>query len=116
MVNQALYENLKDVARQRQLISYSVAGSIVGLDMKKPPDRVTIARFLKEICEYEVDLNRPMLSAIVVRKDSKRPGPGFYKLARALGKLLDEEPSHDQDFLKSEQEQVYKSWRSSALN
>ncbi len=116
MVNQALYEKLKDVARQKQLISYSEAGSIVGLNMNRPPDRVILASLLNEICEYEVDLNRPMLAAIVVRKNSKWPSQGFYKLARQLGKLHSEEPPHEQDFLKSEQEQVYKSWWSSALS
>ncbi len=115
MVNQALYENLKDVARQRQLISYSAAGSIVGLNMNRPPDRVILASFLNEICEYEVDLNRPMLSAIVVRKNSKWPSQGFYKLARELGKLHSAEPPREQAFLKSEQERVHEYW-SSALS
>ena len=109
-MNQALYEKLQNVARQRQLISYSEAGSIVGLNMKRPPDRVILANLLNEICAYEVELKRPMLAAIVVRKNSKRPGPGFYKLARELGKLQSEEPSNEQNFLKSEQEQVYKNW------
>ena len=110
MMNQALYEKLKDVARQKQLISYSEAGSIVGLNMNRPPDRAQIGSLLKEICEHEVSRHWPMLSAIVVRKNSKRPGPGFYKLARELGKLQSEEPSNEQNFLKSEQEQVYKNW------
>ena len=112
MMNQALYEKLQNVARQKQLISYSEAGSIVGLNMNRPPDRVILAGLLNEICEYEVDLNRPMLAAIVVRKNSKWPSQGFYKLARELGKLHSEEPPREQAFLISEQERVHEYWSS----
>jgi len=37
------------------------------------------------ISHFEVKNKRPMLSAIVVRKDSKRPGKGFFEWAEELG-------------------------------
>ena len=51
-----------------------------------------------------------MLSAIVVRTDTKQPGPGFPKLARELGKLESSFLDDEKSFWKHEIEKVYKCW------
>ena len=62
---------------------------------------------LGEISEDEFEKGRPMLSAIAV--DVKGiAGPGFYKLARDLGKLTDQS---DEDFWESEKKAVYDTWK-----
>jgi hypothetical protein len=51
---------------------------------------------------------KPMLSALVVNQDTKIPGPGFFELAVALGKLP--AGASDQDkkaFWQKELEAVY---------
>ena len=63
---------------------------------------------LGEIVEDEVNAGRPMLSAVAVGVNGK-PGPGFYTLARQLGKLSDADD--EQAFWKTERESVYEAWK-----
>jgi len=44
----------------------------------------TVGRLLGEISEDEHDAGHPLLSAIVVDKNSSLAGPGFFKLVRDL--------------------------------
>lgn len=46
-----------------------------------------MGRALAHICTYEHGLGRPMITALVVRQETQRPGEGFAQLARELGRL-----------------------------
>lgn len=50
----------------------------------RPPFR-TLYSMLGHISMYEVEHGRPMLSALVVTKETGLPGEGFAKLAKHLG-------------------------------
>jgi hypothetical protein len=67
-----------------------------------------IGQILAEVSSYEDAHGRPMLSALVVRKYSRRPGKGFAKLARSLGKQII--PGQEMDFWRNEVERVITFW------
>ncbi len=85
-----IYEELINVARSQDLISYNDLNKelALGLDFEMPPDRDLIGRWLDEISKHEVEAERHMLSAVVGHKEGGRvidPGVGFYRCARTLG-------------------------------
>ena len=59
------------------------------------------------ISRAENHAGRGMLSAVVIRKDSKKPGTGFFQLARALNR----EYHHEREFWKGELAKVHDAWR-----
>ena len=67
---------------------------------------------LGEISEAENAAGRGMLSVLVVRQDGdKRPGPGFFKLARKLCR----DTSDKEAFWVKELRKVYCAWSSTGL-
>lgn len=65
-------------------IAYSEVDHIMGLDVNLPDDRKQFSRVLAKMGAIEVRARRPFLPAVVVRKDTCRPGRGFPKQVRAL--------------------------------
>ena len=95
-------------AQQRKVVYYSEVGEAVNLSMGNPHQRAELGRILSEISSEEHDNGRPLLAAIVVHKDNKKPGEGFFKLARNIGK---QKPDEDNDtFCKIEKERVFDEW------
>ncbi|MDO8491332.1 MAG: hypothetical protein Q7T04_04890 [Dehalococcoidia bacterium] len=80
---------LIQIARRRRLTNYTDAGAVVGLEMASEVGRIQIAQILDEINAQELSRGAPMLSALVIYQDRKRPGPGFFTCAKGLGKLRD---------------------------
>ena len=104
-----IYEKLKEVARSQGIIYYSDIAPMAGLNMDLPSDRYAIGVILDEINRREHAQGRPMLSAVVVHKDSLKPGQGFFTLARSLGKLV----GNDEDsFYIRELRKVHDYWAS----
>jgi len=87
MLHRAIYEQLKRVAKRQQMTTYSDIAPLAGLDMDSPADREEMRKILGKISTYEHQSGRPMLTAVVVRKDNNIPGEGFFELARHLGLL-----------------------------
>jgi hypothetical protein len=92
-MHEDIYERLKEVAREGETITYDEIAPLADLDMRQPADRFETSRILTEICLSEHEEGRPMLCAVAVRRDTGRPGQGFFKLAR----LLDIYPDHEAD-------------------
>jgi hypothetical protein len=67
-----------------------------------------IGKILAEVSSYEHAHGRPMLSALVVRKHSRRPGKGFGELARYLGEQI--VPGQEMDFWRNEVMSVIACW------
>ena len=63
---------------------------------------------ISEISEDEVLAGRPMLSALAVNVKGD-PGPGFFGLARELGRL--DQNGDKSAFWKAERDDAYKAWR-----
>lgn len=86
-----IQEKLIQIARRKGLTYYTEAGSWVDLDMSTDVGRILIAQILDEINKDEVSQGHPMLSSLVTYKDIGRPGSGFFKCARGLGRLTDDD-------------------------
>lgn len=82
-----LYDELVRRAKGRGPLCYSEAAKYVGLSMDKIEDRNELSRLLGEIADHEHENGRPMLTALVVLKNSNTPSKGFYKKAKELGRF-----------------------------
>ena len=101
-------EHLKGFARKEGVTYYSDVAPLAGLDMSLPNDRHEIGRILDALNQEEIGAGRPLLSAVVVHKDSLKPGQGFFKLARTLGRF----DGHDEDvYYIAELRKVHDYWR-----
>ena len=113
-MDNTIYTRLKEVARDQEIISYTEAGELVGLDMRSPVDRNELSRLLDEINQFEAEYNRPMLSSLVVyANDPQTPGPGFFVCARGLARLSSNDSIDELGFWASEVKTVHEYWGSS---
>jgi len=109
-----VYCELLNAARDGKTINYKPVAHIMGLALGKPMGHHwanETGKMLGEISEYECEHGRPMLSAVVVNKTTKKPGPGFSHLARELGKLDSSSPDAENGFWETELQKVYNTWR-----
>ena len=108
-MHEQICEKLKEVARAGTVTYYSAIAPMAGLDMNLPNDRYEIGAILDDINRHERELGRPMLSAVVVHKDTLMPGQGFFTLGRALGLFV----GNDKDkFYIQELYKVHEYWAS----
>ena len=113
-MRQAIYDKLKEMARQQQLTTYKELAAAVGLDWNKDYGQCRqIFSILRDICTAEVEQGHPMLSAIVVSQDTGMPGAGFFKLARELGCY---QGGTDNSFWLDERDAVWDFWSSRQLS
>ena len=105
-MNDAVYAYLKKYARNQRTVTYGDIAPLADLDMQNPAHREALSGILGEISQHEHENDRPMLSAIVVSKDSSMPGKGFFDLARALGVYHGD----DLTFFSDELKRVYRQW------
>jgi hypothetical protein len=70
------------------------------------PPYSPLHHWLGHVSRFEVDQDRPMLSAVVVRADTGRPGGGFYTFARQLG--LDF--VNEEQFWREQLEELHRLW------
>ncbi len=109
-MRRAIYDKLKEVAQQKQLITYKELASVVGLDWNKNYGKCRqIPSILRDICTSEVEQGHPMLAAVVVRKDTRMPGSGFFALAPCLGRCQSEA---NYSFWIPERDAVWSLWSS----
>ncbi|ADJ26548.1 conserved hypothetical protein [Dehalogenimonas lykanthroporepellens BL-DC-9] len=113
MVNDTIYEKLKQIATNQSITYYSEIAPLASLNMSSPEDRNKIAHILDQINihEREVVPNRPMLSAVVILKDDNMPGSGFFNCAEGLGKFNgDTDDKKRTIFWSQELKRVYDYW------
>ncbi len=110
MINQQIYERLKEVAINGKLITYGEIAPLVNLNMENPDDRNKMAQILGDISTHEHEQGRPMLSAVVVLAEIGYPGDGFYALARELGLHHGKKEFENLDFFVQELKRVYACW------
>ena len=109
-MHKAIYEQLKEVARRKDLITYKELAGVVGLDWNKDYGKCRqIFPVLGAVCTSEVQQGHPMLSAIAVRQDARMPGPGFFTLAHDLGLY---QGGDDYSFWVAERDAVWGHWSS----
>ena len=100
---------LRDVARRdeykRPTITYGELAPLL-TTIRLEPNDFAMNVMLGEISGEEYEGGRGMLSAVVVNKDTKRPGKGFFKYALELGR----EASDEEAFWVGEMRKVRESW------
>lgn len=81
-----LRQALVERANRGGTIAYSeLVGRVEAIPLE--PDSFALARMLGEVSEEEDSADRGMLSVIVVHKvGDMQPGPGFFQLAKRLGR------------------------------
>ena len=102
-----VYAELITAAKYRGTVTYQELAKIMGLPMRGSHLSRQIGTILGEISEDEVARERPMLSAIAVGVQGL-PGPGFYTLARNVGRLTEQD---EQTFWEAESQAVYEAWK-----
>jgi hypothetical protein len=95
-------------AQHRGLTTYQDVAVIMGLPIRGSHMGRETGQILGEISEDEVAAGRPMLSSVAVSMEG-RPGPGFFALARQLGRLAGDES--DAAFWERERQVVYATWK-----
>lgn len=108
-----IYQEIAKVARSGGTTYYSDIAPLVGLDMMSPADRNRISDILDEISRVEHANGNPLLSAVVISKARKRPGKGFFALAKGLN-LYDGNPDAKSEFWKQELRRVQAHWSAQA--
>jgi hypothetical protein len=97
-VDVKLFGRLVETARQRRTLLYSETGR----------SRAVIGVLLDEINRHENAEGRPLLSVIVVRADTKKPGDQFWQCATELKRYR---PGDDRNaFLEAERHAVWDTW------
>jgi hypothetical protein len=109
-IHQEIYERLKEVARNGDLITYSEIAPLAGLDMENQADRTRMGEILGEISTFEHQNGRPMLSSLVVLAGIGYPGEGYFNLARHLGLHHGKGEFEDLDFFVQEVKRVHGYW------
>jgi len=99
---------LIDIAKKQDKIFYSELVRKIRkiLIINIEANSYDLAAMLGKISKAEDAAGRGMLSVIVVRKDTYRPGKGFFKLAKILGRDV----SDEENFWENERKKVYSSW------
>jgi len=105
-----VYSALVMAAHARSMLAYTGVARLAGLAERGNPMATQVGRLVGEISEDEVTLGRPMLSALVVEKDTGQPGEGFFKLARDLGVFNGNGKNEKRKFLSREKAKLYSVW------
>jgi hypothetical protein len=95
-------------AQYRGTTTYQDIAVIMGLAIKGAHMGAETGQILGEISEDEVGSGRPMLSAVAVNVHGKA-GPGFYSLAKDLGRMRAGED--ERTYWDREIQAVYAAWR-----
>lgn len=106
-LNQAVYNELIHIARQGAVTTYAGITALADLDLS-PAGRTRIAQLLRTISTYEYQQGRPLLSALVVFKDSGLPGAGFFTLAHGLSFFS---TGNRPEFWNQEVSKVHAQWK-----
>ena len=109
-LHKGIYEQLKEVARNGELITYGEIAPLAKLNMESPGDRNRIGEILGEISTFEHENHRPMLFVLVVHADDGMPGDGFFNLARELGLLHGSDDEKELAFFAGEVAKVHAYW------
>jgi hypothetical protein len=95
-------------AQYRGLTTYQDIAVIMGLPQSGNHMGKEVGWLLGEISEDEVNAGRPMLSSVTVGANGKA-GPGFFGLARELGRLPVN--GDESEFWERERAAAYDAWR-----
>jgi hypothetical protein len=106
---------LIEAARDRRLLTYPDVAIIMGLPRSGYDMGRKVGAMADAINRFERDAGRPMLSALLVQTQSRRPGDGFYACAIQLGIVTGfADDASKRAFWEDERDKVYAYWTSSS--
>ena len=105
-----VFSELISAARRRGPVTDQEIAKMLGLPMSGNYMGSQIARVAGQISTDERVAGRPMLTAILVNTTGI-PGPGFFNLARELGKLDSSKKEDERAFWEAEKAAVYDEWK-----
>lgn len=108
-MNKKIYNKLIEVAKKNTVIYENDLAGAAGMNLSLPHERRELDRQLDEINMYEREQGHPVLSAVVVQKESHMPGRHFFEFSRDTGLLKTED---EDEFYIREQRRVYVFWAS----
>jgi hypothetical protein len=106
-VNQAVYDKLVAVARQRSLVTYTDLARVADLEVSADGGIKQLGSILDEIALHEVKAGRPLLPVVVIRADRGTPSKGLFDFARKHGLLKDKD---EMGFFAKELRRIYEAW------
>lgn len=106
-----VFARLVEAAQCRGAVLYEDVAALMGIFKAGAFMGSATGHLLGEISEDEVDVNRPMLSAVAVSGRSLKPSDGFFSLALTLGLLKDDSTAGRQQFWDEQREAAYRTWR-----
>ncbi|MFA5374265.1 MAG: hypothetical protein WC455_00690 [Dehalococcoidia bacterium] len=86
-MNKKIYSKLIEVAKKDTVIYESDLAKAAGMNMSLPHERRELDRQLDEINSYEREQGHPVLSAVVIQKESHIPNRHFFEFCRDAGLL-----------------------------
>ena len=107
----AATDKLIELAGQRATIAYKELSDWIKAEtgIPIPPSSSRMNEMLGDISKAENQAGRGMLSALVIRRGEKTPGPGFYVLAKDIGKDTGTTDEDKKEFWEQELNKVYDS-------
>ena len=96
-------------AEYRGVTTYQDLAVIMGLPLQGAYMGRETGHILGEISEDEVNAGRPMLSAVAVSVSGKA-GPGFFALAKDLGRFSGD-AADEERFWRQELQSAYETWK-----
>ena len=105
------YSALIAAAHSRNMCTYTGIAHLTGLTPKGSAMGKQVGHLVGEISEDESKAGRPMLSALVVEKETGMPSFGFYDLGQKLGLLAGTTKTAKKAFLNKEQTKLFDFWK-----
>jgi hypothetical protein len=102
---------LVETARRREVITYVALSSRLTAIPLAPND-ASLAAMLGEVSAAEDEAGRGLLTAVVVRQDTVRPGRGFFRMAARQGRDVSDPAA----CWERECERVYAAWAGPAAS
>lgn len=106
-ISDGLYARLQSIAREQLTATYSEVAPTAGVDTANPHFAAVLGTRLDEINRMEAENGRPLISAVVIGKETGMPGQGFFTCARDLRRYSGKD---DLAYWLTELRQVYDYW------
>jgi hypothetical protein len=105
-----IFDMLIGVARRRTTTTYSDVASRIQC-VRLEPESHAFHWMLGDTSRRAFDAGGPLLSVVVLGRETHRPGGGFFDLARDLGFEVGEDRDAEDLFWADQLEQVHAWWR-----
>lgn len=105
-----VFSELIATAQRRGAVTYQEIAKLIGLPLSGNYMGSRIAGIAGEISTDEHHAGRPMLTSILVNTTGK-PGAGFFRLARTLGRLESSDRVDELRYWEAEKKATHDAWK-----